>query len=147
MKSRISGSVNLDNFKADQPGGPVENKTISYGADAGYEYSLSDVMSAGLTVGASQSDVSVTGLATIDSDDNPNTPPLPCFNPQQNTLVPCELKSTENNFVGRAFIRKQAAETITTEFSLSRSLQPNSDGAQMTQDTANAYVTKNLTPI
>ncbi len=142
-KSRVTGSVNVNGFNADRPGSPVENKTISYGADAGYEYMWSDLTTVGLTLGSSRSDIDVTGLATVD-DANGN--PIPCRDPDTGELVLCELKANEKNFVGRAFVQQKTSETITTEFSVSRSLQPNSDGAQVTQDSINAFLDKQFSP-
>jgi hypothetical protein len=146
IKTRASASVTVDAFRAEQPGSPVENETISYSAEIGYEYAWSDVTTVGLTVGASYSDVSVTGLEVIDDDQNPTTPPVPCFDPQQQALVPCELETDDQNFVGQLFLRQKPAETITTELSVSRSIQPNSDGAQVTQDVARVFVSRDFTP-
>jgi hypothetical protein len=61
-------------------------------------------------------------------------------------LVPCTLKSTDDNFVGEVFFRQSTGQTITTELSASRSIQPNSDGAQVTQDAARIHVAKSFSP-
>jgi hypothetical protein len=152
LKSQVSIGLNLDAFKAEGrrqawppagtvifPEGTIDNETTSYGFDAGYQYSLSDLTTIGITGGMSQSDITVSGLA-------PPRVPLPCFDAEQGILVTCTFKSTERNFVGRLFLRRQTAETITTEFSVARSLQPNSDGAQVTDDSARVYLSKQFTP-
>jgi hypothetical protein len=151
-KSQVSAGINLDSFQAEGfrqgfapggtvifPAGTIKNDTTSYGFNAGYQYALSDRTSVGISGGMSQSDITVSGLA-------PPRIALPCFDPVQGMLTTCSVKSTENNFVGRLFLRQETAETITTEFSLQRSLQPNSDGAQVTDDTARIYASKQFTP-
>jgi hypothetical protein len=72
---------------------------------------------------------------------------LPCLDPVQNAFVPCELQTEDDNFVGRIFLSQRSGETITTEFSISRSIEPNSDGSQVTQDFAQAYMTKSFSPM
>lgn len=139
---RVSLTLNTSGFRSQLPGSTIENESVTYGGNAGYEYAWSESTTVGGTAGASRSDVTVKGLPFV------NTPfgPLPCLDPVQNVFVLCESKTDDRNFVGQFYMRRRAAETITTEFSVSRSIQPNSDGAQVTVDAARAYVSRRFTP-
>jgi hypothetical protein len=145
-KSKVSSGVSVDGFRASPPGSPIENETVTYGFNIGYQYAWSDITTLGATVGASRSDISVTGLPFIDHDENPTTPPLPCFDPIQRIIVPCELKTDDDNFVGEVFLQQKTTDTITTELRISRAIQPNSDGAQVTHDLVRGYISKALSP-
>ncbi|MCC7258690.1 MAG: hypothetical protein IT486_10000 [Gammaproteobacteria bacterium] len=136
----VSLNLNVSAFESELPGTTIENDSVSYGGYLGYEYAWSESTTLGGTAGSSRSDVTVKGLPFL------NTPigPLPCFDPEQNRFVLCEVKTEDRNFVGEIYLRQNAAETITTEFRLSRSIQPNSDGAQVTVDSARAYVSKDF---
>lgn len=138
LKDRVSGTVNVSGFRAQQPGNTVENETFTYGLNAGYQHAFSDLTTFGLTAGYSRSEVSLSGLPTVNG--------LPCFDPGAQQFVLCQLESSEDNFVGEAFIRQATANTITTELRVSRSIRPNSDGAQTTADSASVYVTKQFGP-
>ncbi len=142
-QNRISLSTSIDAFFSEIPGTLIENDSVSYGMTVGYDYSWSATTSLGASAGAARTDVAVKGLPFISTPSGP----LPCLDPTQNIFVPCELKTTDNNFIGQVFLRQQSAETITTEVSVSRSIQPNSDGAQVTLDVARVYLTKNLGPM
>lgn len=141
---RISVGANVNGFFAEIPGLIIENDTVSYGGDVGYQYLLSESTSVGLSAGAAHSELKVKGLPTINT---PEFGPLPCLDPVSNTFVPCEVKSDDENFIGRVFWQQRSAETITTEFSASRSIQPSSDGAQVTLDTIRGFVSKDFTAL
>ncbi len=138
---KVSITLNASGFESQLPGSTIENDSLSYGGYLGYEFAWSEATTIGGTAGASRSEVTVKGLPFI------MTPlgPLPCFDPVQNVFVLCEMETDDRNFVGQLYLRQQTAETITTELSISRSIQPNSDGAQVTVDSARAYLSKRLT--
>lgn len=146
QKTKLSLGASIDGFVAEQPGSTVENETVTYSINAGYEYLLTETTSIGATVGTSRSEIELTGLPTIDDDEDPDTPQQACFDPQQQEIVLCTLKTDDENFVGRLFYRQQLNRTITTEVSASRSIQPNSDGAQVTQDVLRGFFSKELSP-
>jgi hypothetical protein len=139
LKDRVSGTLNVSGFRAQQPGNTVENETFTYGFNVGYQHAYSDLTTFGVTAGYSRSDVSLSGLPAVNG--------LPCFDPGQQQFVLCELESSEDNFVGEAFVRQATADTITTELRVSRSIRPNSDGAQTTADSLSLYVTKEFGPL
>lgn len=145
-RSEVNAGLSVDGFRASQPGSPIENETITYSGNLGYQYALSDQTTVGATIGTSRSDISITGLPFVDHDGNPNTSPVPCLDPVQNTLVLCELETDDQNFVGELFFRQRTTNTITTEVMVSRAIQPNSDGAQVTQDVVRGFIKKELTP-
>lgn len=118
----------------------VDNKTWSYGADVGLEYSLTETTTFGITAGAARSEIEVSGTSGVDADEDPSTPDLPCYDANQQVFVSCELQTDSDTFTGRIFIDQRAGDTITAGLSLARSLQPSSDGAQVTNDVANAYI-------
>ena len=146
QKSSLSANLNVNGFRATSPLSALrnedlgygrvetENETLGYGFEAGYEYAWSDRTRVGITAGTSRSDIEITGLSNIDGE--------PCFDPELNELVLCTLKSNDKNFVGEVFLRQKQGPTITTELSVSRSITPNSDGAQVTQDLARGYLSK-----
>lgn len=142
-RHRVSVTATINAFFAEIPGTLTENDSVSYGGYLGYEYLWAEGITVGGTAGSARSDITVKGLPFI------STPfgPLPCLDPVQNVFVPCELKTDDRNFVGQIYLRQQAAETITTQFSLARSIQPNSDGAQVTLDALSGYVRKEFTPL
>jgi len=143
QQSTISLSANVSSFEATRPGSPVENDTLTYGLSAGYEFALTPAATLGLTAGASRSEVKISGLPFI------STPagPLPCLDPAQNSFVLCTMEGTDDNFLGQVYYRQRAGKTITTEFRLSRSIEPNSDGSQVTLDQASAFLTKDFSPL
>ncbi len=149
-RSTISLGLNASGFEAKRPDSPYvsglptyKNDTVTYGFSAGYQFALTSASMVGLTAGASRSDVEIKGLPWI------STPagPMPCLDPVQHVFVPCTLKSSGDNFIGEVFFRQRTAQTVTTELRLSRSIQPSSDGSQVTLDQAAAYLTKEFTPL
>jgi len=138
----VSFGSNINAFFAEIPGTTIENDTVSYGANVGYEYVWSESTSVGATLGAAKSEITVKGLPAISTPGYPF--PLPCLDPEQNEFVLCELKTDDENFVGELFFRRRNAQTITTQLSASRYIQPSSDGAQVTLDTINGYLTKDF---
>ena len=142
-QNRISATGSLNAYSSELPGTLIENDTVTYGVYLGYEFSWSESTSMGANVGGAWSDISVKGLPVI------STPLglLPCLDPAQQIFVPCELKSDDKNFLGQLFFRQQTAESITTELSVGRSIQPSSDGAQVTSDSASAFMTKKISPM
>jgi len=145
-RSEVNAGFSIDGFRAEQPGSPIENETLTYSGNVGYKYAFWEQTTVGATLGTSRSDITLKGLLVVDHDGNPNTPPVPCLDPVQNTLVLCELKADDENFVGEVFFRQRTTDTITTEFLVSRAIQPNSDGAQVTQDIVRGFVKKAFTP-
>ncbi len=139
-QSTVSLSANVSGFEATRPGSPVENDTLTYGLSAGYQFALTPTATLGLTAGASRSEVKIKGLAFI------TTPigPLPCLDPVQNTFVLCTMEGTDDNFLGQIYYRQRAGDSITTELRLSRSIEPNSDGSQVTLDQVSAFLTKDF---
>lgn len=142
-QQRLSLSVDVSTFESEQPRSEIRNNSVTYGINVGYQYLWSESTTVGATVGAARTDVTVKGLPFISTSSGF----LPCLDPVQNAFVLCQLKTEDTNFVGQIFLSQRTGETITTEFSISRSIQPNSDGAQVTQDFARAYVTKTLSPM
>jgi hypothetical protein len=139
-RQQLSLTANASAFLSEIRATQIENDTLSYGLYAGYEYLWSDSTSLGVTAGAAHSEIEVSGL--------PGVPTafglLPCFDPVSSRLVNCTIKSDDENFIGQAFLRSRAGETITTELRVGRSIEPSSDGAQVTQDTFRAYISKEL---
>jgi hypothetical protein len=135
-KHRISASVNVSQYEADQPGGPARNDTDSTGFSLGYTYLLSDQTSINASAGASFSDFRASGLQTIEG--------LPCLDPATGEFVLCTTESEESSFVGDLFLIQELGDAITTQVGISRELQPNSDGAQTTTDRATAFIQRDV---
>lgn len=170
-QTRIIGGVNLNWFDANRPSRlltpndlpfinpslvcrnsanqlilcEVDNKTWSYGADLGLEYSLTETTTFGVTAGAARSEIEVSGRSGVDADEDPSTPDLPCYDANQQVFVSCEARTDSDTFTGRIFLDQKTGDTITAGLSIARSLQPSSDGAQVTNDVANAYIRKSFT--
>jgi hypothetical protein len=143
-QTSISLSANASGFQSKGQTVPIENDTLTYGLSAGYQFALTQTASVGVTAGASRSDVKVKNLPAVSVG---GFFALPCLDTAQNIFVTCTLKSTENNFVGQVFYRQRSEDNIVTELSASRSIEPNSDGSQVTLDTARAFVTKDFSPL
>lgn len=133
---RLSLSFNADRFEADQDIGSVKNTTDTLGVSLGYEYALSPATSLTVSGGASVSDFSIDGRVTVGG--------MPCFDPNTDQFVLCETKGEDSNFVGELFLRQQLDEAITAQVGISRSIQPNSDGAKTTVDYATAFIQRSF---
>lgn len=134
----ISASVNASRYEADQDGGPLTNTTETTGVSLAYEYALAPNTSVTVAGGISVSDFTIEGRATVGG--------LPCLDPDLNEFVLCKTKGQDTNFVGELFLRQKLDESITTQFGVSRSVQPNSDGAETTVDLANAFIERKISP-
>jgi hypothetical protein len=120
----------------------VKNETWSYGGDVGYQYSLTPTSAIGITAGVAHSEIEVSGTSGVDADEDPGTPDLPCYDPDEQIFITCTLKTSDETFIGRVFYDQRAGDTITMGFSIARSIQPSSDGAQVVSDFINAYMSK-----
>ena len=138
QQSIVSLGVNGSGFQANQPFTDIDNDTLTYGMTLGYQYQLNDTASVGGSAGASRSDIKIFVPDPIAIGQ------IPCLDPDTNQFTSCTRKSSDNNFIGQVFYRQRTEQTITTEVSLSRSIEPNSDGSQVTLDVARVYFTKNL---
>ncbi|MCK6371934.1 MAG: hypothetical protein L6Q83_11555 [Gammaproteobacteria bacterium] len=136
-KHQIGIGLNAARFDADLEGRPVTNTTETTGFSVNYDYALSPTTSLTVAGGLSVSDFTITGRTTVDG--------LPCFDPDLNQFVLCDTKGDDKNFVGELRFRQEIDDTITTQYSISRSIRPNSDGAETTFDQATAFVTRDLT--
>lgn len=149
-RHKLSLSANASSFTSDVPFLPpfdvledIENDTTSYGAYAGYEYAWSESTDVGFTAGMADSEVEVT-LPVVPEFVTVSGQPV-CFNPSIGLVVNCKIKTDDQNFIGEAFLRQKTGDTIDTEISIGRSIQPSSDGAEVTQDTFRAFLTKRFT--
>jgi hypothetical protein len=124
-------------FVPEQLGTDVDNDTDTYGATLGYQYTISNTESIGVTAGAARSDFTVENLRSNQG--------LPCFDPDQPGFVPCRLEGSETNFIGDMSYTVRSEKTIST-VSLGRSLQPSSDGATVTQDNFRAFWIREISP-
>ena len=140
---KVSIGLNFDAFYSDYPRSKIENDSVTYGMNVGYDYVWSEYTTMGLTAGAARSDITLKGLPLISTSSGP----LPCLDPVQNVFVLCKLKTDDTNFVGQIYLSQRSGQTITTSFSLGRSIQPSSDGAQVTDDFARAYLAKDFSPM
>jgi hypothetical protein len=136
-QNRISVSANASRYTADQERGQLENTSETAGISLGYEYAISSTTSIIASGGVSASNITLSGRTFVDG--------LPCFDPSTNTFVLCETEGTDTNFVGELFLRQRLDQSITTQIGASRSIQPNSDGAETTVDTVSAYAQRDIT--
>jgi hypothetical protein len=143
-QSTVSLSLNASGFQATGQTTQIKNDTFTYGATAGYQFAIGPTASVGIVAGASRSNVKVKNLPFVSVGGGEL---LPCLDTTQNIFVPCTLKGTDDNFIGQAFYRQTVERTITTEFVISRSIEPNSDGSQVTLDTARAFISKDFSAL
>lgn len=154
-KNFVSAGLNGTFFRSEQPcgvlaafidtcgvalapnqlGTELVNDTDSIGLNVGYQYARSATQTIAVTAGAAFSDFTIRNLRTIDG--------LPCYDPLQQSFVPCRLEGEETNFVGELSYSVRSERTIST-VALGRSLQPSSDGATVTQDNFRAFWIHNI---
>ena len=136
-KHRISATLNAARFDADLKGRPTSNETETTGFNLGYEYLFSQATSLTVSGGLSVSEFTLSGRTTVNG--------LRCLDPDSNEFILCDTKGDDTNFVGEISLRQQLDDTITAQIGISRSIQPNSDGAETTVDQATAYIRRNVT--
>ncbi len=124
-------------FVPDQLGTEITNNTDTFGFNVGYNYSKSETESLNVAAGTARSDFAIRNLRSIDG--------LPCFDSTTQAFAPCRFEGSETNFVGDMSYSVRS-ESTTSTISIGRSLQPNSDGATVTQDNAQAYWIREMSP-
>jgi hypothetical protein len=124
-------------FVPGQIGTDITNDTDTFGINFGYEFARTPTESLSISAGTARSDFAIRNLRSIEN--------LPCFDSAQQTLTPCRFEGSETNFIGEVSYSVRSESTTSTA-SISRSLQPNSDGATVTQDNLQAFLIREVSP-
>lgn len=130
-KHRLNASTSTSSYDARQPGSSLRNETDTTNFSIGYEYLYSPTTSVNLSAGASYNDFEASGLLSGG---------LPCLDPVTGQFVRCVTKGEDSSFIGQLFLLQQLTDRITTRLGVSRQIQPTSDGAQVTLDSATAFM-------
>lgn len=142
LNEKTSAGLRVDatRFESNASGASIDNETNSYGASLFTNYAFTETLSGSVYGGWQTSDIELTRQPFTFI----GTTPV-CVNSAGQLSLSCTEKFSDDNFVGQASLRKESEITDYT-LSVSRSITPNSNGAETIRDTLDAVVSRQLTP-